>query len=119
MTTFDDVINKAKSVASVAGKKTCDFFEVSKLKIEAAEMEKEMSTLLEGLGRLVYDARKHGESVDILVEECIAKVDEKQVQIAELRTKIDEHQMTIRCKACDTPNADDAMYCKRCGTKLV
>jgi len=55
MATIDDVISKAKTVAEAAGKKTSEFIEITKLRIEIAEQEREMAYIFEGLGRLVYD----------------------------------------------------------------
>ncbi|NLN81709.1 MAG: zinc ribbon domain-containing protein [Clostridiales bacterium] len=118
MTSFEDVISKAKSVAEVAGKKTSDFIEVTRLKIEAAELEKEMSSVLEGLGRLVYDARKAGEDVSPMVDDCVTRLNEYQLKIDALRKKIDAYRYTVRCKDCGAPNPDDAAFCKKCGAKV-
>ena len=43
MATFEDVVNKAKSAAETAGKKTSDFLEATRLKVDAAEVEKELA----------------------------------------------------------------------------
>ena len=58
MTTFEDILCKGKNAAECVGKKASDIVEVTKLKMEAAEMEKDIAATLEGLGRLVYDSRK-------------------------------------------------------------
>ena len=58
MTTLEDVLYKAKTMAEAAGKKTSDMLEATRLKMEAAEIEKDISATLEGLGRLIYDGRK-------------------------------------------------------------
>lgn len=118
MTTFDDVVSKAKSMAETAGKMTSEFIEVTRLKIDAAEIEKDISSILEGLGRLIYDGRKAEQDVDALVDDCIAKVDERNAELEEVRAKIDEYQNKIRCKNCGVLNAEDAVYCKKCGEKL-
>lgn len=118
MTTFEDVVSKAKTVAETAGKKTSDFIEATKLKVQAAEIEKDIASMLEGLGRLVYDAHKAGEDVSALIEDCSSKLDERQAQLAELREKIDEFKNKVRCRRCGAANAEDAVYCKHCGGKL-
>ena len=119
MTTFEDVISKAKSVAGVAGKKTSDFIEVTRLKIEIAELEKDMNSILEGLGRLVYDAKKAGENIDALIDDCVIRLDECQAKIDELHRKIDTFRYSVRCKGCGSPNPDDAVYCKKCGVRIA
>ena len=118
MGTFEDVLLKAKSVAESAGKKTTDLVEVTKLKMEAAEVEKDISATLEGLGRLMYDSKKAGEDVSALIDECIIKVDEQNAKLAELRDKICAYQNVVRCRQCNTVNADDAVFCKKCGSKI-
>ena len=118
MTTFEDVLYKAKTVAEAAGKKTSDFVEVTKLKMEAAELEKDIASTLEGLGRLVYDGQKAGEDVTALVEGCIAKTDELMARLTKTRTQIDDYKNIIRCKKCSAVNPEDAAYCQRCGSKL-
>ena len=61
MTTFEDILCKGKNAAECVGKKATDLVEVTKLKMEAAETEKDIASTLEGLGRLVYDGRKSGQ----------------------------------------------------------
>ena len=104
--------------AECVGKKASDLVEVTKLKMEAAEVEKDVSATLEGLGRLVYDGRKSGQDVSALTEECITKIDELNARVAELRRKIDEYNNILRCPQCQAVNTDDSLYCKKCGTKL-
>lgn len=118
MTTFEDVVSKAKCVAETAGKKTSDFIEVTRLKIQAAEIEKDISSILEGLGRLVYDSRKAEEDVTSLIDDCVIKVDERSAELNEVRAKIDGYQDLVRCKSCGVLNQEDAVYCKKCGEKL-
>lgn len=118
MTGFEEVLYKAKTVAETAGKKTADFVELARLKMNAAEIEKDIASTYEGLGRLIYDGRKDEQDVSPMIEECIAKVDELQVKLREVRRKICEYQKAVRCENCDTVNTDDSAYCKRCGARI-
>ncbi|HIZ19756.1 MAG TPA: zinc ribbon domain-containing protein [Firmicutes bacterium] len=118
MSTFDDVFSKAKSVAETAGKKTGEMIEVARLKIQAGDMEREISSMLEGLGRLVYESRREGADAAGKMDDCCQKLDEKYEELAKARAKIDEYRNQITCKNCGAQNADDAVYCKRCGVKL-
>lgn len=112
MTTFEDILCKGKNAAECVGKKATDLVEVTKLKMEAAETEKDIASTLEGLGRLVYDGRKSGQDVTALTEECIAKIDEMNAKVAELRGKIDEYNNVVRCPQCSAVNTDDSAFCK-------
>ena len=119
MPSFEDVVSKAKTVAGAAGKKTSDFIEVTRLKIEVAELEKNITSALEGLGRLVYDARKSGEDVSSMVEECVVSIDEYKEKIDLLRDKIDSYRYTVHCKNCGASNPNDATFCKKCGATIA
>lgn len=118
MTTFEEILCKGKNAAECVGKKASDIVEVTKLKMEAAEAEKDIAATLEGLGRLVYDGRKSGQDVSALTEECVAKIDEMNEKARRLRAKIDEYNNVVRCPQCDAANTDDSLFCKKCGTKI-
>ncbi len=118
MTSFEDVMSKAKSVAETAGKKTADMIDVARLKMQAAEIEKDIASMLEGLGRLVYDSRNSQEDISAVIESFETKLDERFAELASVRAKIDEFRNKVRCKSCATPNPEDACYCKKCGGKL-
>lgn len=118
MASFEEVLYKAKEMAEAAGKKTADFVEVTRLKMNAAEIEKDIAATFEGLGRLIYDGRKDGQDVSSMVDECILKVDELQARLDEVRNKIYEYQKAVRCEKCGTVNTDDSAYCKRCGARI-
>lgn len=118
MASFEEVLYKAKEMAEAAGKKTADFVEVTRLKMNAAEIEKDIAATFEGLGRLIYDGRKDEQDVSSMVDECILKVDELQARLDEVRNKIYEYQKVVRCQKCGTVNTDDSAYCKRCGARI-
>lgn len=118
MGTFEDVLCKARNVAESAGKKTSDFVEVTKLKMEMADTEREISSILEGLGRLVYDGKKAGEDVSSMVDECVAKVDDQYAKLDALRAKVLQYKNAVCCRVCNTVNTDDSVFCKKCGAKL-
>lgn len=118
MGAFEDVLNKAKDVAETVGNKTTEFVEATKLRMQAAEIEKDIASTLEGLGRLVYDGRKAGEDVGALVDDCVAKLDDMNASLKELQDKIDAYANIVRCQTCGIINTDDSLYCKKCGAKL-
>lgn len=100
MATFEDVVNKAKSAAETAGKKTSDFLEATRLKVDAAEVEKELAYTMEGLGRLLYDEKKTGEDRSTQIEDGIRRADELNARLNELRDP-DLPGFRRRCAAID------------------
>jgi len=118
MAVLDDVLFKAKTMAEAAGKKTSEFIDLTRMKMQASDMEKEIASLLEGLGRLVYDSGKSGDDVSEAISECIAKIDEQQEELTAVRTKIDDFRNVARCNDCGVVNSDDALFCKHCGSKI-
>ena len=95
MASFEEVLYKAKSVAETAGKKTADFVEATRLKMNAAEIEKDIAATFEGLGRLIYDGRKDEQDVTSMVDECVLKVDELQAKLDELQRRFDERAAAL------------------------
>lgn len=118
MATFDDFVDKARSAAETVGKKGSDLIEVTRLKVDIAEQEKELSYTMEGLGRLLYDQRKNGTDVEQQMEEGVRRADELNVRINQLRDKICAVQHTVRCRACGGVSPRDAVYCQKCGSRL-
>lgn len=118
MAMFEDVLSRAKFVAQSAGKKTEEMVEIAKVKIQIGDLRREISSLYEGLGRLVYDSRRSEESVDELVDACVEQLDEQLAALARLEERVMESKNVIRCEACGNLNAQDASFCNKCGAKL-
>ncbi len=117
MAAFEEVLSCAKSVAQTAGKKTGEFVELTKVRVQIVELRREIAALYEGLGRLVYDSRTAGEPVDDMIEACVEQLAELEVQLAKLEDRVMESKSVIRCD-CGFLNANDAVYCNKCGKKL-
>lgn len=117
MSTFEDVLSCAKSVAQTAGKKTEEFVEMTIVRVEIADLRREISALYEGLGRLVYDSRTANEPVEDMVEACVEQLKVLQAKLEKLEDKVMESKNVIRCD-CGTLNVNTAVYCNQCGKQL-
>lgn len=118
MAIFEDVLTRAKAVAEAAGRKTGELVETTKLKMEIAELQKEIASLYEGLGRLLYDGRKSESSIDDMIDSCIAHLEEQNAYLEELQDRLLENKNAVRCTACGAVNDDDARYCNKCGKEF-
>ncbi len=115
MAILEDVLTRAKAVAEAAGRKTGELVETTKLKMEIAELQKEIASLYEGLGRLLYDGRKSGDAIDEMIDSCIAHLEEQNAYLEELQDRLLENKNAVRCTTCGAINDDDARYCNKCG----
>lgn len=118
MTTFEDILNLARDAAQTAGQKTTEIVDTTKLKMEISRAEKELAATYEGLGRLVYDAKKGAEDVSELMDACVVTIDEQTERLAQLRDRLASKKHAVRCPVCGLYNEQDAVYCKSCGEKL-
>ena len=118
MATFEDVLSRAKAVAQAAGKKTEEIVELTKVRVQIGDLRREIASMYEGLGRLVYDSRRTEESVDDLIEACVEQLDEQLAALARLEERVMESKNVIRCEKCGALNAQDATFCNQCGEKL-
>ena len=118
MVTWESILNMAKDAVNTAERKTGEFIDTTKLKMEINRIEKELAATYEGLGRLVYDAKKGAEDIEDLMDACITHIDEQSAALAKLQEKLAESKNAIRCPACGSLNDQDAAYCKSCGEKI-
>ena len=118
MATLESILNMAKDAVETAEKKTGDFIDVTKLKMEINRTEKELAATYEALGRLVYDAKKGSEDIGDLMDACVMQIDELTVKSEKLQNKLAESKFALRCPACGCLNDQDATFCKCCGEKI-
>ncbi len=115
---FEDAVLSAKNAVNVAGKKTGDLVEISKLKLAAAELESKIRGAYEALGRSVYTAAKEEADATAVIKEKSEQIDSLTADLTALQEKIAALRAEKKCSACGTINPQDADYCKKCGAKL-
>lgn len=118
MTTLEELYGKAKSAAAVAGQKTGELVELTKLKWAVTEAEKELSAYFEKLGKLTYAAQKTNTDRTAETETVMALIEKQKATIADLYEAIAAVKNGVRCPLCNTVNDNDSAYCKKCGAAL-
>ena len=118
MVAMDEVLACAKSMAVTAGRKTEEFVEVAKLRVQIAEKRRDIAELYEGLGRLVYDSRVSGESVEDMIEACVEALGEQQDELERLEERVMMNKSVIRCDGCGAINVNNAVFCNQCGKEF-
>lgn len=116
---FEDVVVNARSAANVVGKKAGQLVDISKLRLSAADVEREISRRLEALGRVVYDEKKTGVDSQALVEESISCIDELYEQLDVINDELALARNKVICPRCGSTNPQGFSYCGCCGAKLT
>ncbi len=118
MTTWEDVVTKAKELTECAARKATDIADLAKLKLALADNENAIKATFEAIGRLTYQAAHDGQEDSDTLAELFAQVDELSATNAELIEKIDRNRNRKTCASCGTANEESASYCKHCGNSL-
>ncbi len=118
MTTFEDILVKARDIVDSVKGKTGEIVDKTKVKMAIADMEKKLAATFEGIGRLVYDAETSGEDIADLKADAFETVKELQAEIAALQNRLYDIDGISCCGACGAPNEKDATFCKKCGKAL-
>lgn len=119
MGVFEDVVVRAKAVAESAGKKASEVMEVQKLKVTAAQIESEIKSKYEVLGKLTYHSEKEGKCCKEACKTLAEDIEQLQAQLAVIKEKIYRLKNIVCCPNCRAINAKDAIYCNKCGTRMV
>ena len=89
---LDDVVINAKSAAEAVGKKAGQIVDVSKLRINVAELNAEISKRYEALGEYVYETCREQLAEDAEAVGKMAELDELEREAREAAAQADEAQ---------------------------
>lgn len=115
---LEDVILGAKSAATTVGHKAGEIVDVSRLRLTAAEINKEIAKRYEALGRVVYDSRKDNTNIESLVSECVRSIDALYSRLDAVNARIAQLRNQRTCPTCNSVNDNSAVYCNRCGARI-
>jgi len=119
MSFFDQFLSKAKDVVDVAGQKTGEMVELSKLKLQAVQTNSDIQKAYERLGAIVYEQEKNGTDNSDLIRVCVSEIDSLLISLNEVNDKIADNRNAVRCPNCGANNPEEAIYCSRCGSSLA
>lgn len=118
MSNFDGVINKAKSFINVAGKKTGEVVEVTKLKMEKLNKEAELQKKYELLGKICYANLKSKDVESGKMKNIIEEIDALDKNIKGITERILNMKDIRVCTKCGNRNDKKSIYCSLCGEPL-
>ncbi len=118
MDIFDNIVNGTLNAANTVSKTTRNIVEISRLRLNAAELNGEILKKYEALGRLVYESHMDSTDVSDMVSECVENINEAYRRLDEVNEKIATTMKRRRCTSCSAVNSNDALYCNRCGKRM-
>ena len=118
MTVWENIFEKAKEVTSNASKKTGEFYELSKLKWQAIQINNEVKAIYEKLGNSVYTMVKEDCEDPGVVVSIVEEIDNLLEKLDSLNEKIAQLQKVNICTKCGSKNPIEYSYCYKCGNKL-
>ena len=116
---LDDVVINAKTAAEAVGKKAGQIVDVSKLRINAAELNAEISKRYEALGEYVYESCRERLAEDAEAVGKMAEIDELGNQRNTVTNELVDNQNKVVCPVCGKQSPITAQYCSNCGAKLT
>lgn len=116
---LDDVVVNAKSAAEAVGKKAGQLVDVSKLRINLAELNAEISKRYEALGEYIYETCREQLAEDAEAVGKMAEIDELIAQQAAVTKELSDKQNKVTCPTCGKQSAVGTRFCSNCGAKLT
>ena len=115
---LDDVVINAKSAAEAVGIKAGQLVDMSKLRINVAELNAEISKRYEALGEYVYETCRETLAEDAEAVGKMAEIDELKAQLAAVAKELGDKQNKVCCPNCGKQSPQGTPFCSNCGTKL-
>ncbi|WP_099204146.1 zinc ribbon domain-containing protein [Scatolibacter rhodanostii] len=115
---IDDVVVNAKSAAEIVGKTAGKIVDVSKLKINSAEVNADIKEEFEALGRYVYENARVFHSDDVEMAAKMARIDVLKEQASSIQKELLDKQNKTSCPSCGKMSPVGVSFCSVCGTKL-
>lgn len=114
---LEELMERAKEFADVAGKKTNELYELSKYKYESVRISNELKKLYEKLGLTVYKLVRSGNTDNSEIDAVTAEIDDAKRRLMTIKMIMADMQNKKFCP-CGAVNPKDALFCSKCGAKL-
>lgn len=116
---INSLLDKAVSVANAAGKKTEEVVEVSKLKLQEASLNADISNCYDELGKLRYNEKQFDIKDVEKEEDLVGQIQVLLEELAELKNKCEEIRKVRKCPNCGAACNVESHFCSRCGMMLA
>ena len=117
MEIFDDINKVLENAGNTAKQKTKDMTDVAKMMASIKTEEKRLQEVYRQIGELVV--KKYYAVTEDTLGELLNQAKELKNNIKEYTAKIQEIKKIGVCPKCGNEVSEDALFCMRCGTRLV
>lgn len=125
MISFDKLKEGAATLADGAAKVAGDLAQKGKKQVDQIALENKLAKAQRQLGALVYSLHKNGETNEKLVNQYVQVVADVEAELAALAQLPEEEQpqpqqtVDTYCPQCGAEVDPGALFCARCGNKLL
>lgn len=116
MAFFDDLGKKISSTSQSVMNKAKGMVDISGLKGQISEEEKNINQYYLSLGKLYYDTQKETPTPEL--SELVSMIQKSFNHIDELKAAIAEIENANKCPNCGAIVEEDMLFCINCGAKL-
>ena len=113
MSLFDDVVVNAKSAANVVSKKAGELYDISKLKLSAANLRGELNREYRAFGEAVYNNIPEAE-----LQENKNRIKELKESLKDVTELLNSAKNQSTCPECGASVIKGAQFCHSCGATL-
>lgn len=114
---FDDINKVIENAGNTAKQKTKDLTDVAKMNASIKTEEKRLQEIYQKIGEIYV--KKYYAETEQLFQELVDQAREAENNIEAYTTKIQEIKKVDTCPNCGNEIPADAVFCMRCGTRLI
>ena len=118
MSFANDFVEKMKSAGKAAKTKTAEVTEVTKLKYKIGDINNQIRSSYEEIGKIVFAKYKEGKFLDSDVADNCGAIIKLEDELNELMAKVNSAKGGKTCPKCGTFVSKDSKFCQVCGTKI-
>ena len=114
---FDDINKVIENAGNTAKQKTKDLTDVAKMNASIKTEAKRLQELYQKIGEIYV--KKYYAETELLFQELVGQAREAESNIEAYNAKIQEIKKVDTCPNCGNEIPTDAVFCMRCGTRLI
>lgn len=123
MSKFDEFVDEfvfmAKNAADVASKKTGEYVETGKMKIQVKQSEWDLEKAYAKLGAIFYESKRSSEDFSGAITLAINEIDDLKEKIVHIEETLRAYRKVKKCTKCGQECEMTASFCVHCGAPVA